>query len=277
MREEDFYGVFDYADNLKPGVELKLEHSIIQNYNKAFDLTPFTNTDIETLQKYRETSVAAEQKIFDGLRSEMSKWEHQAAFTMLLDRAIEYLKTPEIEHTENTWVKDRYDDEKISNKVYQISVSVYENHKYDRQTQAYIPTAWYITWDVRVHTPKQGYGTHIAGQDRKRFTDKNAAMKYIEGRKKAYAHLFTEISPPIPQKYAELFKVNGVILPGYTIEGQEPITTTRTAADVLNELSGGAFVSADEKPSVLGKLAASKTETKTDPSAGVKKKEDLQI
>lgn len=102
-------------------------------------------------------------------------------------------------------------------------------------------------------------------------------MKYIEGRKKAYAHLFTEISPPIPQEHAEHFKVNDVLLPGYTIEGQEPITTTRTAADVLNELSGGAFASIDKKPSVLGKLAASKAETKTAPSAGAKKKEDIHI
>lgn len=277
MREEDFYGVFDYADNLQPGVELKLEHSITTNYKKAFDLTPFTNTDLETLQKYRETSVAAEQKIFDGMKAELSKWERQAAITMVLDRAIEYLKTPEAEHTGNTWEKDRYADEKISNKVYQMSVSVYEDCTYNRQTQERIPTAWYVTWDLRLRSPKQGYGTHIAGQDRKRYTDKAAAMKYIEGRKKAYAHLFTEISPPIPQEYAEHFKVNGVLLPGYTVEGQEPITTIRTAAEVLNELSGGAFASMDKKPSVLGKLAAGKTEAKTAPSAGAKKKEDIHI
>lgn len=273
MRQEDFYGVFDYGDNLQPGAELKIEHSITMDYGKP-DLTPFTNTDMAELQRLRKISMSAEQEIFDSLKAPLSKWERQAAITKMLDRAIEYLKTPEIEHTGNTWVKDRYADEKISNKVYQMSFSVYEDKKYDRATDQYVPTAWYVTWDVGVHTPKRGYGKKIAGQSQKRYTDKDAAMKYIEGRKKAYAHLFTEISPPIPQEYAEHFKVNGVLLPGYTIEGQEPITTTRTAAEVLNELSGGAFASKGEKPSVLGKLAVGKAETKTAPSVGAKKKEE---
>ena len=45
--------------------------------------------------------------------------------------------------------------------------------------------------------------------------------KYLAGRQKAYANLFTEVSPQIPKQYAECFKVNGVLLPGYTIEGEE--------------------------------------------------------
>lgn len=125
-----------------------------------------------------------------------------------------------------------------------------------------------------INTPRRGYGKVIAGQRQKRYTDKDAALKYIEGRKKAYAHLFTEISPPLPQEYADSFKVHGVLLPGYTIEGQEPIPTNRTAIEVLNEISGGAFALQDKKPSVLGKLAASKEDMKKAPSAGAKKKEE---
>lgn len=45
--------------------------------------------------------------------------------------------------------------------------------------------------------------------------------KYLNGRIKAYQHLFTEVSPPIPPEYAEHFKVNGQLLPGYAIEGEE--------------------------------------------------------
>ena len=273
MRKEDFYGVYDYGDNLQPGATLKIERSITMDLN-APDLTPFTKTDIQELENMRKISVAAEQEIFDGLNVPLSKWERQAALTKLIDRAIEYLKTSEIEHTGNKWVKDRYADEKISNRVYQMSASIYEDCTYDRQTQQRIPTAWYVTWNVGVHTPKQGWGKAIAGQRQKRYTDKEAALKYIEGRKKAYAHLFTEVSPPIPQEYAEHFKVNGVLLPGYTIEGQEPITTTRPAREVLNELSGGAFLFPDKKPSVLGKLAANKEDTKKAPTAGAKKKEE---
>lgn len=273
MRKEDFYGVYDYGDNLQPGATLKIERSITMDLN-APDLTPFTKTDIQELENMRKISVAAEQEIFDGLNVPLSKWERQAALTKLIDRAIEYLKTSEIEHTGSKWVKDRYADEKISNRVYQMSASIYEDCTYDRQTQQRIPTAWYVTWNVGVHTPKQGWGKAIAGQRQKRYTDKEAALKYIEGRKKAYAHLFTEVSPPIPQEYAEHFKVNGVLLPGYTIEGQEPITTNRTAIEVLNELSGGAFALQDKKPSVLGKLAASKEDMKKAPSGGAKKKEE---
>lgn len=273
MRKEDFYGVYDYGDNLQPGATLKIERSITMDLN-APDLTPFTKTDIQELKNMRKISVAAEQEIFDGLNVPLSKWERQAALTKLIDRAIEYLKTSEIEHTGNKWVKDRYADEKISNRVYQMSASIYEDCTYDRQTQQRIPTAWYVTWNVGVHTPKQGWGKAIAGQRQKRYTDKKAALKYIEGRKKAYAHLFTEISPPLPQEYADSFKVHGVLLPGYTIEGQEPIPTNRTAIEVLNELSGGAFALQDKKPSVLGKLAASKEDMKKAPSAGAKKKEE---
>ena len=273
MRKEDFYGVYDYGDNLQPGATLKIERSITMDLN-APDLTPFTKTDIQELENMRKISVAAEQEIFDGLNVPLSKWERQAALTKLIDRAIEYLKTSEIEHTGNKWVKDRYADEKISNRVYQMSASIYEDCTYDRQTQQRIPTAWYVTWNVGVHTPKQGWGKAIAGQRQKRYTDKEGALKYIEGRKMAYAHLFTEVSPPIPQEYAEHFKVNGVLLPGYTIEGQEPITTNRTAIEVLNELSGGALALQDKKPSVLGKLAASKEDMKKAPSGGAKKKEE---
>ena len=46
--------------------------------------------------------------------------------------------------------------------------------------------------------------------------------KYLNGRIKAYDRLFTEISPPIPQEYADYFKVNGQLCPDYTIEGEEP-------------------------------------------------------
>ena len=35
---------------------------------------------------------------------------------------------------------------------------------------------------------------------------------------KAYAHLFTEISPPIPKGQEGRFSVNGILLPGYTVE-----------------------------------------------------------
>ena len=62
-------------------------------------------------------------------------------------------------------------------------------------------------------------GTRTEYQD----TPTNAAMeKYLAGRIKAYDRLFTELAPPVPKEYAEPFKVNGLLLPGYAIEGEPP-------------------------------------------------------
>lgn len=120
--------------------------------------------------------------------------------------------------------------------------------------------AWYVTWDVYVNSPKEGYGEKIAGQNQKRYTDKAAAMKYLDGRKKAYSHLFTEISPQIPKEYEHHFTVHGTLLPGYTVEGQEPVKAEHTAAEVSEgDIS---LPEKAEKPSVLGKLAAAKLDAK---------------
>lgn len=121
------------------------------------------------------------------------------------------------------------------------------------------------------------YGAKIAGQNQKRYTDKNAAIKYLDGRKKAYSHLFTEISPPIPKEYEHHFMVHGTLLPGYTVEGLEQAKTEHAAAEVSE---GGIFTPENqEKPSVLGKLSVAKTQEKTPttPGTAMKKKEDIQL
>ena len=168
-------------------------------------------------------------------------------------------------------------DQKISNRVYQMTCSIWEDTKYDRETKQSVPIAWYVTWEVRIHSPKQGYGAKIAGQNQKRYTDKNAAIKYLDGRKKAYSHLFTEISPPIPKEYEHHFMVHGTLLPGYTVEGLEQAKTEHAAAEVSE---GGIFTPKNrEKPSVLGKLSVAKTQEKTPaaPGMAMKKKEDIQL
>ena len=58
--------------------------------------------------------------------------------------------------------------------------------------------------------------------------------KYLQGRINAYAHLFTEISPPIPKGEEKRFSVNGILLPGYTVEVPEP--TPQEVADSLLDL-----------------------------------------
>ena len=122
----------------------------------------------------------------------------------------------------------------------------------------------------------QGCYVEIAGQRNKRYTDKATAQKYIDGRKKAYAKYFQEISPSIPQNYAHYFKVNGVLLPDYTVEGQEPVISTKTADEIISEILGGDSLSKDKKPSVLKKLAEGKKET-TASARSARKKEEQSI
>lgn len=278
LRKEKYYGVFDYDDELTPGVELKIGHTVVQDFlGEQLDLTPIIGLGSEVLSKAREQSIEAEKMIFSKIRDSIREWERQAAITKTYSRALEYLNTHAVSHTSNQWIHEDYHDrDTISNMVYEMSVSVWEETKYDRAAQESVPVAWYVTWDLDMRSPKHGHCVEIAGQRRKRYTDKAAAEKYIEGRKKAFAHYFKEISPPIPQKYAEYFKVNGVLLPGYTIEGQEPEQSTKTAAEIISEITGGDSISTTQKPSVLKKLAESKTD-KLAPSAGAKKKEEQSL
>ena len=249
---------------------------------KGHDIMALERFDPEvkhSLEAMRQGSIDGEQKAYEIVVAAAKQWEQQAAATQTINRALEYLRTPEIEHTGNQW-KDTDNwraDQKISNRVYQMTCSIWQDTKYDRETKQSVPIAWYVTWEVRIHSPKQGYGAKIAGQNQKRYTDKNAAIKYLDGRKKAYSHLFTEISPPIPKEYEHHFMVHGTLLPGYTVEGLEQAKTEHAAAEVSE---GGIFTPENqEKPSVLGKLSVAKTQEKTPttPGTAMKKKEDIQL
>ena len=66
-------------------------------------------------------------------------------------------------------------------------------------------------------SPTRGHSAGASALTRREELD-----KYLNGRIKAHEHYFTEISPAIPKEYADYFKVNGCLLPGYTIEGEEP-------------------------------------------------------
>lgn len=261
------------GDHLTPGSELKIEHSVVC---ENVDISTLITMGTDSLEAMRQGSIDGEQKAYEIVVAAAKQWEQQAAATQTINRALEYLRTPEIEHTGNQW-KDTDNwraDQKISNRVYQMTCSIWEDTKYDRETKQSVPVAWYVTWEVRIHSPKQGYGAKIAGQNQKRYTDKNAAIKYLDGRKKAYSHLFTEISPPIPKEYEHHFMVHGTLLPAYTVEGLEQAKTEHAAAEVSE---GGIFTPENrEKPSVLGKLSVAKTQEKTPtaPGTAMKKKED---
>ena len=221
------YTSYDH-DKLEAAETMRIERRIYFEA-KDGDIAPYASLPIAQLLSMRSESAAAEQAIFDSLKEQAAAWEEQAGKTLLLDKALEYVRTPHVQHTANEWQKNEYNRHTRSNRVYQMNYYIYENTRYNQEAQKSIPYSWTLTWSVRTNSPSRTQAK-IAGQDRKVFTDKAAMEKYLNGRIKAYDRLFTEISPPIPQEYADYFKVNGQLMPDYTIEGEEPPQQQQAAA-----------------------------------------------
>ena len=222
------YSSYD-RDHLDAADRMRIERSIYFESGKA-DISALTALPLAELIRQREESAAAEQAIFEVLKQQAAAWEAQAGNTLTFDKAIEYARTPAVTHTENQWQADENNNHTISNRVYQMRYHVYENTRYNREQEKSIPYSYTLTWGVYTNSPDRYGQAKIAGQDRKVFADKAAMEKYLNGRIKAYQHLFTEISPTIPQEYAEHFKVNGQLLPGYTVEGEEQQTKQEQTA-----------------------------------------------
>ncbi len=276
MRKTGYYSVSD-CDYLEEGEKLRLEHDLRFQPNDKI-LLPLVSASDFDLYELRALAVSGEKKVFEQLKELAEVWEQKAALTMLIDRALSYKRVPQVEHTSNQWQQSHYrDTEIVSNMVYKMSVSLHEDNHYDNDTGQFVSDTWIVTWGVSLNTPDEYRTKKIAGQDRKRFSDKDAALKYIDGRKKAYAHLFTEISPPIPERYADRFSKNGLLLPGYVVDGKPVLRTDVKAADFLNALSDGDFMPDVKKPSVLDKISDTKSQQKAEPAAPSKKKNEPEI
>ncbi len=213
------YTSYDF-DSLDASHKMKIDRTVYFD-TTGEDIAPLTALPLTELQQMRQESTDAEQTIYEALREQAKAWEEQAGRSALLGRAIEYVMTPPVKHTSNKWEKTDYDWHTRSNAVYQMTYHIYENTRYDREKKESIPYSWSLTWSVRTNGPDNGRNVRIAGQERKTYSDKAAMEKYLAGRINAYDHLFTEISPVIPKEYAQQFKVNGQLLPGYTVEGEE--------------------------------------------------------
>ena len=96
---------------------------------------------------------------------------------------------------------------------YEPSIASFEKYLgecYDKMSSRFL--------DIRYY-----YGdTQLDGQSGKKYDNKGAAQRYIQGRADFYAHLFTELSPPIPKSGKRLFSVNGHLLPNYRMEQTQP-------------------------------------------------------
>jgi len=214
------YSTYEH-DDLEPASTMRIERRIYFESGKA-DLSEMVKLPLAELLSLRAESAAAEQEVFDRLKEQAAAWEEQAGRTLFLDKALEYARTLPVTHTANQWeAPDEYRHIR-SNMVYQMSYSISENTRYDSAAQTSVPYSWTLRWSLYTNAPHGNPMEKIAGQERKVFSSREELDKYLNGRIKAHDHYFTEISPAIPKEYADCFKVNGCLLPGYTIEGEEP-------------------------------------------------------
>ena len=221
MPDEKFYyeSAF-YGDYIKPGEGIKVERKISFDEYRA-DLAPYVAKSISELTQERAASEALEREIFDKLTALSKEWAVQASQTLIIDKALDYLKIPTIRHTSNQWTVDKNGRHEISNMVYKMTYHISPQTSPVQKT----PFAWEVSWELSFNVqPRIGkyLDYTIAEKKKKRYGSMADAEKYMQGRISTYAHLFTELSPPIPEDSKHLFRVNGHLLPGYTIAPHKP-------------------------------------------------------
>lgn len=257
-QERTFFYLHDHKDKLEPGTSLTIERRIQFNAWYAKEpMTPLVKLPHDEIEKRIEQSEKKEEAIFEKLRAATKDWSEQASQTLLLKRSMEYLNTVEVSHTGNEWKQKTNGVWEISNRVYVMRYTIQEIMEGDKKGQ------WLIQWGIGINKPKhppsdQYYypGETMVVETKKKYYNAQAdAQNYIQGRFDVYAYLFEEISPPIPSQYERHFKINGYLLPGYTVA--EPEQPPEKVAESLLE-----FLSTEDCPSE----PTQETEQKADPA-----------
>lgn len=211
------YVVYDYKDEISPGSEITLSHSLY--LASDVDLSFYAKTVRNDLAEMAAKSQEKEREIFAQVKELLSVWAEYAAETAKIEKTIEWMDTPSISHTNNEWreVHKSSNSEHMSrsNAVYKQWYNLYTYTRWKDGKE--IPVKWEVSWGVCFNNPHKSV-VEIAGQKNKKFDTLEAAEKYLQGRIKAYDHLFQEEWPLVPAKYKDLFSVNGLLLPGYTVQ-----------------------------------------------------------
>ena len=200
--------------HITPGWEIEMSAHYYPD-KKADRVAELIQLPREELTTMEEASVAQEKAIFSKFSEIEAEWRKQAAETIAIRKAREYLRALPVEHTSNQWKVNQFGWNVLSNMVYKMSYRVSENKTPDG-TLINCTLSWDIHYNTLQHpTPDYtGDGWKIAGQSDKRFATKEELERYLQGRIKAYAHLFTEVSPPIPKGEERRFSVNGILSGG---------------------------------------------------------------
>ena len=256
MRKGNDYTVYD-NDTLTPGYKAKIEHTVYSGSESDLsDLLKLTVGDISAL---KEKSTAQEQAAYEKAIDALKDWEALAANTRKYEKALDYKSVPEVSHTSNKWEKDGSDRFTISNKVYKMTYNIYERSSWRNDTVKYD-----VRWNIYTNRPDYTNAYKVAGQERV-CAAREEAEKYIQGRIKAYSHLFTEISPPIPKDLEKSFMVHGHLLPGYVTEEMQ-----KAAAEKAEK-------QAEKKPSIRKQLNELKADQKKNPQEPQKTRPENEI
>lgn len=213
------YKVYDYADNLIPGQELKIHHTVYihEEASKTYIPNILHNRSMEEIDKEIEFGIAREIQLFENLKKAIKEWENQAALTAYFKEARKSFNMKPISHTGNKWtmIDESNHAHERSNAVYSMFYQINEHTKWSAEKQAFIPIKYVLYWNLAVHAPS--VGSEIIAGRKKKFKTKEEMEKYLAGRIKAYDHLFQEEYPIVPKEYAEMFMFHGMVKPGYRI------------------------------------------------------------
>ena len=262
--KEPFYHSFHPSDKLNPGASIELTRKVEFDEWRAdlSDVAELVKLSPAELGAEREDSVQKEQEILKKLQDVLSEWEGQAAQTLQLDKALEYVHTPVVSHTSNEWQQQKGGKWCISNLTYYMEFEIWEDGAK--------PGTFRASWGIGMNRPKRPPSEKyfyagepfFDGQNKKPYDSMEAAQKYIQGRFDLYAHFFTELRPPVPDRFKRNFTINGVLLPGYTIEPPEDTAPDQSAVEALLD-----FLEDEGKTAPPTEPAAEKTPAPQKPSA----------
>ena len=215
--EKTFYEISSSGTMLREGSNLDIQRSLVYRGDRA-DFTSFLDVPIKELETQLKASKAEERKIYDQLKEAAKAWDKHGAQTLLLEKAIEYLKVPEVKHTANEWKQQEDGSWEISNLVYKMTFSIVK-----------FGDEWKLSWELSYTAPALSIGyweytrsprQRIEYEGSKKYKTLEGAQKYIQSKFDQYANHFETISPRIPKEAKPLFSVNGQLLQGYAIMRQ---------------------------------------------------------
>ena len=119
MAKKSFYEIGPSEGYLREGSYLEVRRQINYRGDRA-DFKPFLNVPVKDLEKRLKESQAEEKKVFEEMKKAVTAWDEHGAQTLLLQKAIEYMRTPEVTHTGNEWKRHKDGSWEISNLVYKM-------------------------------------------------------------------------------------------------------------------------------------------------------------